>query len=511
MTDINQILKKYYGYDSFRPGQFEIVTNIMRGRDICAVMPTGAGKSICYQIPALAMDGVTLVISPLISLMQDQVRILKSIGVPAAYFNSSLTPRQVDLAISRAAQGAYKIIYAAPERLESPKFIEFVRKTKISLIAVDEAHCISVWGHEFRPSYRRITKFVDKLAVRPVIAAFTATASETVKQDIVQQLNLKSPYCITASFDRPNLYFGAISIDDRDTKEFAADKKMEWMCNYLQKHKDESGIVYCLTKKQTEIVAENLSDLGYSSAAYHAGMNTEKRKQIQEDFTFGKIKIIAATTAFGMGIDKPDVRFVIHYDMPSGLEDYYQQAGRAGRDGEDAECILLYSYRDYCIIRDYFILRPHDNEQNDGMTAAERKDRINAKLENLNKMKSYALSQYCLRRNMLSYFGEKSPERCGKCSFCRKNSIDKQIVRITPKDFDEELYIKLKAKVKILSILNGVPVYTIAGDGMLKEMASLKPMNVTQMKKISGLGEEKIRRYGDEFLKIIIEHIKQKR
>lgn len=505
MEEINRILKHYYGYDSFRPGQKEIILNILKGKDVCAIMPTGAGKSVCYQVPALAMDGITLVISPLISLMQDQVRILKSVGVPAAYLNSSLTPKQIDLAISRAVQGMYKIIYVAPERLESRRFLDFAARADISLVAVDEAHCISMWGQDFRPSYRKIAGFIHKLSRRCPVAAFTATANARVKKDIIEQLHLHSPYCLTASFDRPNLYFGSISMDDYETREFVLDKKTEWLRNYLPKHRHDSGIIYCLTQKQTVNVADELKEMGYSAAAYHAGMKTEDRRRIQEDFTYGRTRVIAATNAFGMGIDKPDVRFVVHYGMPSRLEDYYQQAGRAGRDGEPAECILLYSYRDYRLIKDYFILRPREEGEEDSMSPQERKAYTAAQLRNLEEMKDYALSGSCLRNKLLRYFGEKTADRCGHCSVCRTMQTDVPQVRIVPKEFDEELYIRLKARVRLLSLRNSVPVYTIAVDSMLRDMAAVKPMTKAQLKGIPGFGEEKIRRYGDALLAVVKE------
>lgn len=501
MQNINDILKQYYGYDTFRPGQKEIITSVLGGRDVCAVMPTGSGKSLCYQIPALAMPGITLVISPLISLMQDQVRILKSAGIAAAYINSSLTPGQISLALQRAAAGAYKIIYVAPERLESGSFLYFAERARISLVAVDEAHCISVWGQDFRPSYCRIADFTDKLKRRPGIAAFTATANKRVRDDIVKKLRLKEPYRMTTGFDRPNLYFGTVAPEDDGFN----DPKMSFLLSYLAKHKDESGIIYCLTKKQTETVAALLRQKGYNAEAYHAGMDSTLRRRIQEDFTFGRVPVIAATSAFGMGIDKPDVRFVIHYSMPPRMEQYYQEAGRAGRDGEKAECILLYSYRDYILIKKYFILRPDDGEnENETMTPQQREEYISAQLDELEKMKLYSSSsKYCLRGQILRYFGEKTDRPCKNCSCCNNDIYNRCLPEKKKADFDEELFIRLKAKALLLSMRTGVPVFAIADDRMLRELASLKPQDETGLRAIPGFSTVKIRQYGKDFLGII--------
>lgn len=502
MADIKGLLKKYYGYDSFRPQQEDIIEHILSGRDVFAIMPTGAGKSICYQIPALAMDGIALVISPLISLMQDQVRILKSVGVAAAYLNSSLTPQQISLAISRACQGMYKIIYVAPERLTDPRFVSFAMNTHISLIAVDEAHCISMWGQEFRPSYCHIADFTDKLPQRPKMAAFTATANARVKQDIAQKLRLVSPYMITASFDRPNLYFGAQELGEHDKFSFVKD--------YVSRHADDSGIIYCLTRYQTETVAERLKEKGFSAEAYHGGMPLEVRKRIQENFTFDRTKVIAATNAFGMGIDKPNVRYVLHYSMQGRIEDYYQQAGRAGRDGEMAECILLYSYTDYRIVRDCFIYR--ENDENDKkaamLTDEERKALQLAEMKNLDRMWEYAASRNrCLRRGLLNYFGESLHRSCRNCSGCLQDIPVRRGMKQTTKSevkvYDKELYGLLRARVRVLSLMSGTPAYAIASDTMLKELAAEKPRSISALRKISGFGEVKIRQYGNAIIEVV--------
>lgn len=500
---IDELLKKYYGYGSFRPGQAEIIDHILGGRDICAVMPTGSGKSVCYQIPALALPGITLVISPLISLMQDQVRVLKAAGIAAAYINSALTPAQVSLALQRASAGAYKIIYVAPERLESPGFISFAVRAGISLIAVDEAHCISVWGQDFRPGYRRIADFTDKLEKRPVIAAFTATANKRVRDDIVNKLRLKDPYFLTTGFDRPNLYFGTLTPED----DGFSDPKMSFILRYLARHKDESGIIYCLTKKQTETVASFLNSKGYNAGAYHAGMDNDLRRRIQEDFTFGRIKLIAATSAFGMGIDKPDVRFVLHYSMPPRIEQYYQEAGRAGRDGEKAECILLYSPADYYFIKKYFILREDDGEKESAMTPQEKEEYTAAQLDELEKMRFYSASgRYCLRRQILHYFGEKTDSPCGNCSCCNNDIYSRCMPDKKKAGYDEELFIRLKAKALLLSMRTGVPVFAIADDKMLRGLSEQKPKNENGLRMIPGFSTVKIRQYGREFLEIIREY-----
>ena len=328
-----QILKNYFGYDSFRDGQEKIISTTLSGRDALAIMPTGAGKSLCYQIPALLLPGITLVISPLISLMQDQVKSLNEAGIRAAYINSSLTEGQINKALFLAARGVYKIIYVAPERLETQTFLSFALHTPISMVTVDEAHCISQWGQDFRPSYLKIVDFVDQLPGAPVLSAFTATATEIVRNDIVRILKLKNPELVVTGFDRQNLYY--------QVEHLAGRQKDAFVQNYIQAHPNESGIIYCATRKNVDTLYEKLLKLGISVTRYHAGMDNTVRKNNQEDFIYDRTQIVIATNAFGMGIDKSNVRFVIHYNMPQSMENYYQEAGRAGRDGEPAKCILL--------------------------------------------------------------------------------------------------------------------------------------------------------------------------
>ena len=404
-----ETLRHYFGHDTFRPGQETMVDALLAGRDCLGVMPTGAGKSLCYQVPALMRPGVALVISPLISLMKDQVAALKSAGVPAAYLNSSLTPRQLDLATERARMGAYRIIYVAPERLETVSFRRFAKETPLSLIAVDEAHCVSQWGQDFRPNYLKIADFVDSLPVRPPVGAFTATATARVREDIIRLLRLQSPATVSTGFDRSNLYF--------DVRE-PADRLAE-LVELLRKRRGQCGIVYCLTRTAVDEVSESLRRVGINAARYHAGMVTADRERTQEDFIGGRVSVMVATNAFGMGIDKPDVRFVIHYNMPLSLESYYQEAGRAGRDGGKADCILLFSEADIAMCK-WLIGHSALGGDLTGEQAAEFKQRELLKLE---RMVEYCRTHECLRHNILEYFGQQSPAECDWCSNCIKYSL----------------------------------------------------------------------------------------
>ena len=399
-----ETLRKYFGHEAFRPGQEVMVNALTHHRDALGVMPTGAGKSMCYQVPALMLPGVAIVISPLISLMADQVAALKSAGVPAAYLNSSLTPRQMDLAMQRARQGAYKIIYVAPERLETPSFQAMAQSMPISLLAVDEAHCVSQWGQDFRPVYLRIADFVDSLPTRPVMGAFTATATERVRQDIIRLLRLQNPETVTTGFDRPNLYFEVIRPKNRDAA----------LMDILRRKRGESGIVYCATRKAVEQVCDKLIRAGIDATRYHAGLSDEERKENQEKFQYDTCPVMVATNAFGMGIDKSNVRFVIHYQMPRSMEAYYQEAGRAGRDGEAAECILLYNGSDIFTAK-WMI---EHTEPNENMTAAEQSAVRYQDMNRLNRMVDYCTKPGCLRAFILRYFGENTAQDCGHCSAC---------------------------------------------------------------------------------------------
>lgn len=401
-----EILKHYFGHDTFRDGQENIIDNISNGNDALCIMPTGGGKSICYQIPALMSDGIAIVISPLISLMKDQVTSLNQNGIRAAYINSTLTSAQQSKAIYNAMRGEYKLIYVAPERLEAPAFLNLCNSIKISLIAVDEAHCVSQWGHDFRTSYLKISDFISKLDDRPVVSAFTATATDAVKRDILNLLGLKNPFEITTGFDRKNLFF-AVKRPQNKQKELLA---------IVSEHKNQSGIIYCATRKNVEKVSDFLNDNGYRSLIYHAGLNSEIRSKNQDDFINDRCNLIVATNAFGMGIDKPDVRYVVHYNMPKNLENYYQEAGRAGRDGENSDCVLLYSPGDVHTQK-FFI---ENNDENTELTEEQREKIKKNDYYKLNKMVGYCTSTTCLRNYILNYFGEYHTNECNNCSACLK-------------------------------------------------------------------------------------------
>ncbi|MBO5520643.1 MAG: DNA helicase RecQ [Firmicutes bacterium] len=404
-----ETLKAFFGYDSYKPGQEEVVEAILSGRDVLSIMPTGAGKSICYQVPAMLLPGMTIVISPLISLMQDQVKALKEAGIPAGYINSSLTEGQIAKVYARALQGAYKILYVAPERLESAGFIEFTEQIRISMVTVDEAHCISQWGQDFRPSYLKIVDFIERLVRRPVVSAFTATATPEVKTDIACVLKLENPEIVVTGFDRENLFFNVETLRAKD----------DYVLEYIRNHPDESGIIYCATRKNVDALYERLSGMNVPVARYHAGMGNGDRKESQDDFIYDRRPVIVATNAFGMGIDKSNVRYVIHYNMPQSMENYYQEAGRAGRDGEKAECILLFSPQDIMINK--FLLE-HKEFADMSFEDAELIRQRDAK--RLQVMENYCRTPECLRNYILAYFGEKRIEPCGSCGNCQREVIE---------------------------------------------------------------------------------------
>ena len=398
------VLQQYFGHSSFRPGQEQVVDAIVSGQDVLGVMPTGAGKSVCYQVPAMLMPGLTLVISPLISLMQDQVAALEEEGVHAACLNSALPEGLYSTILRAALEGDYKILYVAPERLLTDSFLYLAMHARIAFVAVDEAHCVSQWGQDFRPSYLKIAEFISRLPYRPVIGAFTATATEQVKQDIIALLQLNQPFTLTTGFDRPNLDFGVARPRDKE----------RYMEEYILDHRDRSGIVYCATRKSVESVCKELRSVGISATRYHAGLTPEERSKNQEDFVYDRKRVMVATNAFGMGIDKSNVSFVLHYNMPKNIESYYQEAGRAGRDGQPADCILLYGGKD--VVTNRFFIEKDD--ENDALDEETRRLVREKDEERLRRMTFYCHSGSCLRAYLLRYFGENAPEHCDNCSVC---------------------------------------------------------------------------------------------
>ncbi len=506
MDDKHTVLKKYFGYDEFRSGQEELIDAVLSGQDVFGIMPTGAGKSLCYQIPSLMMKGITLVISPLISLMKDQVAALNQAGVYAAYLNSSLTQGQYFKALSFAKAGKYKIIYVAPERLLTDSFLDFAQNADISFISVDEVHCVSQWGQDFRPSYLKITEFVKRLKSRPVIGAFTATATAEVRDDVVKILELKSPKIVTTGFDRKNLSFYV-------SRE--KDKKRE-LFKILREHYDESGIIYCITRKLVDEVYELLLERGLDAAKYHAGMSDEERVRNQDAFTSDRARVMVATNAFGMGIDKPDVRFVIHYNMPKNMESYYQEAGRAGRDGEKADCYLLYSAKDVHT-NTYFI---ENNRENDELSDEQLENVLEKDRERLKQMTFYCHTKYCYRKFMLNYFGERAESFCGSCGNCLKKldvafeykseqerpigfgaaiGLEKPKAVKRPVSENPALYEKLRTLRNDIAKQGNVPAYVVFTDKTLREMSMYLPESRAQFLEISGVGEVKYERYGKLF------------
>lgn len=527
-------LKKYFGHTCFREGQEPIIDSLLSGRDAVGIMPTGAGKSICYQLPALMLEGIAIVISPLISLMKDQVNALNQAGIPAAYLNSSLTERQFRTALSRAYNGAYKIIYVAPERLETNGFMQLAESIKISMLTVDEAHCISQWGQDFRPGYLKIRDFIDRLSYRPVIGAFTATATANVRNDIIRILKLDNPTVITTGFNRENLYFGVEHPRD----------KMTALARLLKKYKDRSGIVYCSTRKGVEEVCGRLRGMGYEATRYHAGLEDEEKLLNQEDFLYDRKTVMVATNAFGMGIDKSNVSFVIHYNMPKDLESYYQEAGRAGRDGEEAECILLYAKNDVRLAK-WLIENSTPNEL---LTAEQRKNLRIRDEERLKQMTFYSTTSRCLRQFILNYFGDRRECTCGKCSSCcperqaeprnakpkrgaediyesryvsdeqdygmgewraRQAAARKAAPQTPFTEKDEALFAKLKQLRAQKAKIAGVPAFVVFSDATLRDMCRKKPLTREKFLEVSGIGQTKAERYAEAFTREIKEFIEE--
>lgn len=485
------LLKKHFGYDNFRPTQLEIINNILTKKDTLVLMPTGAGKSLCYQIPALVFEGLTIVISPLISLMQDQVDSLKANGINAEYINSTLTPKTIEEIMTRIQNKEIKILYIAPERLASPEFKNFLLKQNVSLIAIDEAHCISEWGHDFRKEYRNL-KFLKRIFTNVPIIALTATATLKVKDDILKQLNLNNPRIFISSFDRDNLNLIVMR------KENTLGK----ILTLLEKYKNESAIIYCFSRKDTESLAKDLKSYGHKALAYHAGLSAKIRKHNQELFIKDKVNIIVATIAFGMGIDKPDVRLVIHHTFSKSVEGYYQEIGRAGRDGLQSDCVLFYSRGD---------LNKHE------FFLSRVKDEIikKASQDKLNEMVLYCEQNLCRRKYILNYFSEEYHKpNCNSCDIClnlpeMRGIAANNKLSTTKKlsvSYDIELFEELKTLRKEIADAKGIAPFIVFGDVALREMATQFPETEKDFMKINGVGEQKLNDYSEEFLIVINEH-----
>lgn len=496
-----EILRQVFGYDQFRPGQEEVVNSLLEGQDVLAVMPTGAGKSICYQLPALLRQGVAVVVSPLISLMKDQVQSLLQMGVRAAYINSSLSEAQCRKALGNAASGMYKIVYVAPERLLTPGFLWFAEQVQISLLCVDEAHCVSQWGQDFRPSYLQIPEFLRRQPGKIPVGAFTATATQKVRQDICRMLELRQPLELTTGFDRPNLYFEVQVLEEKE--------KYEVLRDYLRRHSDTSGIVYCSTRKKVDLVYSRLEADGFHPARYHAGLDAQTRQEAQDDFLFDRVRVMVATNAFGMGIDKSNVAFVIHYNMPLDLESYYQEAGRAGRDGQPADCILLYSPGD--VRTGNFLIDNTDEPVAPGETEDNHRE---LQRERLRKMTFYCHSRFCLRGELLRYFGQRTWKPCGNCSVCCPQQQKASPVQLMARraqqqtvweerDLDAALLTRLKEMRLTLAKRQGVPAFVVFTDATLREICARRPQTEEELMRVPGIGVRKCQQYGREVLKVL--------
>lgn len=533
LDDARTALATHFGYESFRPGQERVIEAVLAGHDVMAVMPTGAGKSVCYQVPAAVMGGLTIVVSPLISLMADQVRALKEAGIRGSFYNSTLKPHVRPEVLRRALAGWYDLMYVAPERLADPSFRTFAAQARIPLVAVDEAHCVSQWGQDFRPAYRQIAGFVDSLPVRPCVAALTATATGRVQSDVRELLGLRDPMVEVSGFDRPNLYLASLELTPK--------RREAWTCSYILQHPHDTGIVYATTRKKVDQIAADLRQEGIRVAAYHAGMSDADRTAAQMAFVNDDVQVMVATNAFGMGIDKSNVRYVINCGLPQTLEEYYQEAGRAGRDGEPSECYLLWSRGDIRTCH-FFI----DNiEFAEDVPLEQQRMLRNNREQLLGQMIGYAMSTTCLRARVLRYFGQRMlipAGGCGGCSVCTGDTGERYLhterkrsprvertheqVRKTeaplslhdnlareplelPTDTwthdapDEELFQRLRVLRKSLADEAHVPPYVIFSDKTLRAMVRKRPRTVEELLAIPGVGEVKLQRYGQAFLEEI--------
>ncbi|MBI5654258.1 RecQ family ATP-dependent DNA helicase [Candidatus Uhrbacteria bacterium] len=482
-----ELLKKHFGFEAFRPFQAEIIQHCVDGKDCLVLMPTGGGKSLCYQLPALKFSGLTVVISPLIALMKDQVDALRSNGIPAAFINSSLKPDEIASVESEATRGKLKLLYLAPERLAMPSVLRFLQTLKISLFAIDEAHCISEWGHDFRPDYRNLNVLRGISPTAPIMA-LTATANIRVRDDIVAQLKLGSGKIFQSSFNRANLTYRV------NPKKRAFDQ----LLGEIRERPGQAVIVYCFSRKGTEKVAADLRANGVSASAYHAGLSSEERSRVQEKFIRDKVPVITATIAFGMGIDKPDVRLVVHMDLPKSVEGYYQETGRAGRDGLPSDCLLFYSAGDR-FKHEYFIREMSDEAE---------KSRARRQLQEIS---TYAELRSCRREYLLTYFGEEwTEDNCGACDICSPRPEKRLAKAGEPTDFDGELFDQLRALRRSLAEQRGVPPYVIFGDKTLQEMARNFPQSLESLSNVFGVGKEKLAQYGGKFLRVICEYAESK-
>ena len=507
IADARAALERHFGYPSFRPGQGEIIEAVLAGRDALAVMPTGAGKSVCYQVPAAVLPGLSIVVSPLISLMGDQVRALKDAGIRGSYLNSSLTARQQEVVMARAMAGWYDLMYVAPERLADPRFIWFASRLRVPLVAVDEAHCVSQWGQDFRPAYQGIADFVEALPQRPPVVALTATATERVRADIAGLLRLRDPLVQVTGFDRPNLSLSAFELTPK--------QRGRWIESYVRSHQGQSGIVYVTTRKGVDELSEALRAVGVRAAAYHAGRDNASRLAAQEAFVRDDVEVMVATTAFGMGIDKPDVRYVVRSGLPLSLEEYYQEIGRAGRDGEPAECYLLWSKGDIRTCHffiDHTVFAPE-------LSVEERRQLVLNRERLLFAMIDYARGNRCLRGRILSYFGQglgvEGEGGCNNCSVCRAETAETYLrqraatVRCHLEGDgesggdDERLFQRLRALRRELADGAGVPAYIVFSDATLRAMARMRPHTPEELLEVPGVGEVKLGRYGSAFLDVL--------